>query len=410
MEEVKDTQRANVRIGYDGRVHKIFRGPKAAERFANEVNVLRYLEQAGCDFVPQLLETDPDELKMITTNCGSRVDHLDEGRMRELYAELELYGVRHDDAEMRNVTYRQSDGRFCLIDFEFATILPGFAQNDEESPAKGSATKRLRWFAWTDRGKVRPNNEDSFLCLQFDAQEVRYLGRIGEARTGNADFIFAVSDGMGGAKAGEFASRITVEKITRLMPRSFKPSTKGTGAGPEDVLTELFQEIHRALSYLGGSDPDCSGMGATLSLCWFTPGRMYFGHIGDSRIYYLPAQGGGIKQISHDDTHVGWLYRKGEINERQARDHPGRNALQKALGAGHQFVDPQFGAVDYETGDRFLLCTDGVVDGLYDAQMLDTVHQASSDGGESNPAQALVRAALEQSGRDNTTALLVGVE
>jgi aminoglycoside phosphotransferase (APT) family kinase protein len=74
--------------------------------------------------VPRLLEADPDQLRIITTNCGSRVDHLDEARLRELYAELEPYGVRHDDAEMRNVTYRQSDGRFCLIDFEFATILP----------------------------------------------------------------------------------------------------------------------------------------------------------------------------------------------------------------------------------------------------------------------------------------------
>jgi len=124
MIQVKDTLRATVRIGYDRRVHKTFRGPKAEERFANEVRVLRHLQARGCPFVPILLEADPDKLKIVTTNCGTRVDHLDEERMREIYAELEPYGVRHDDAEMRNVTYRQSDGRFCLIDFEFATILP----------------------------------------------------------------------------------------------------------------------------------------------------------------------------------------------------------------------------------------------------------------------------------------------
>ena len=124
MDQVKDTLRALVRIGYDGRVHKIFRGPKAGERFENEVRVLRHLEACGCPFVPRLLEADPSQLRIITTNCGSRVDHLDGARQREIYAELEPYGVRHDDAEMRNVTYRQSDGRFCLIDFEFATILP----------------------------------------------------------------------------------------------------------------------------------------------------------------------------------------------------------------------------------------------------------------------------------------------
>lgn len=123
MNQVKDTLRASVRIGYDGRVHKHFRGPKAEERFENEAKVLRYLEKRGCPFVPRLLEQDSQSLSLVTTNCGLRVDHLDEKRRKELFDELERYGVRHDDPEMRNVTYRQSDGRFCLIDFEFATIL-----------------------------------------------------------------------------------------------------------------------------------------------------------------------------------------------------------------------------------------------------------------------------------------------
>ena len=125
MLQVKDTLRATVRISYDGRVHKTFRGPQADERFANEVRVLRHLEARGCPFVPRLIEAHPDQLRIVTTNCGSRVEHLDAERTRELFSELEPFGVRHDDPDMRNVTYRQSDGRFCLIDFEFATILPG---------------------------------------------------------------------------------------------------------------------------------------------------------------------------------------------------------------------------------------------------------------------------------------------
>jgi tRNA A-37 threonylcarbamoyl transferase component Bud32 len=124
MDLVKDTLRAIVRMSYEGRIYKTFRGPKAEERFANEVSILRYLETRGCPFVPRLLETDPEKLQIVTTSCGSRVEHLDDERARKLFAELEQYGVRHDDPEIRNVTYRQSDGRFCLIDFEFATILP----------------------------------------------------------------------------------------------------------------------------------------------------------------------------------------------------------------------------------------------------------------------------------------------
>jgi tRNA A-37 threonylcarbamoyl transferase component Bud32 len=123
MHDIKDTARAIVRIGYDGRVHKTFRGHFARERFDHEVRVLRYLESRGCDFVPRVLEAEPENLKMVTTNCGQRVDQLNPERQREIFAELETYGVRHEDREMRNITYRISDGRFCLIDFEFATIL-----------------------------------------------------------------------------------------------------------------------------------------------------------------------------------------------------------------------------------------------------------------------------------------------
>lgn len=134
MHQIKDTQRSLVRISYEGKVHKTFRGPNAEERFANEVRVLRHLEKQGCLFVPRLLEVFPDQLKIVTTSCGSRVDHLDDERTREIFAELEQFGVRHDDPDKRNVAYRQSDGRFCLIDFEFATILPGF-----EDPADAGA-------------------------------------------------------------------------------------------------------------------------------------------------------------------------------------------------------------------------------------------------------------------------------
>jgi predicted Ser/Thr protein kinase len=124
MLKVKDTLRATVHLSFDGRVLKAYHGPNAKERFEHEVRVLKFLEARRCSFVPRLLEADEKKLRIVTTNCGSRVDHLDEKRMKELFAELEKFGVRHDDPDMRNVTYRQSDGRFCLIDFEFATILP----------------------------------------------------------------------------------------------------------------------------------------------------------------------------------------------------------------------------------------------------------------------------------------------
>ena len=124
MLQMKDTLRATVNLSFDGRVFKTYHGSDARSRFDNEVRVLRHLEAQGCGFVPRLLEADAEKIRIITTNCGSRVDHLDAVRAKELFAELEAFGVRHDDPDVRNVTYRQSDGRFCLIDFEFATLLP----------------------------------------------------------------------------------------------------------------------------------------------------------------------------------------------------------------------------------------------------------------------------------------------
>lgn len=275
-----------------------------------------------------------------------------------------------------------------------------------EAPSRTSA--RLRWHGQTDRGKVRAQNEDSFVALRFDAEEFHYLGKTGDASMEHFDFVFAVSDGMGGAMAGEFASKIVVEKIARLLPRSYKLSAQGLAAGAGDVLAELFDQIHRALLHLGSSYQECSGMGATLTLGWFTPGWLHWAHIGDSRLYYLPKTAGGITQLSHDDTHVGWLFRNAQLNEREARNHPRRGVLQRALGAGNQFVEPQAGSVGCEPGDLFLLCTDGVIDGLYDAHLLEQLRSPESHA-PTNPAERLVQAALQSSGRDNTTAVVIEV-
>jgi len=124
MREAKNTARAIVRIGYDGKVHKQFKGHNAKERFENEVRVLRLLEERGCNYVPRLLESDSEALTIVTTNCGSIVEHISTSRIKELFGELARdYGIRHDDPFPRNITYRHSDGRFCIIDFELATIL-----------------------------------------------------------------------------------------------------------------------------------------------------------------------------------------------------------------------------------------------------------------------------------------------
>jgi protein phosphatase len=273
-----------------------------------------------------------------------------------------------------------------------------------------SKTTDARYVAWsgeTDIGRFRKNNEDAFLALAMASEGVRRLGKYGKAELKTSDFVFAVSDGMGGAKAGDFASQVTVDKITRLLPKSFRNGASGIQIGFQDVLEQLFHEIHMELVQMSLSYDELQGMGATLSLCWVRPDWVYFAHVGDSRIYYLP-KNGKITQVSHDHTHVGWLYRDGQLTEHQARNHNGRNALQQVLGGKNQNLQPQFGAIGYEPGDRFLICSDGLVEGLFNSGIERIIRSADTVADESL-ADQLVQEAVQTDGKDNTTAVVIEV-
>ena len=275
------------------------------------------------------------------------------------------------------------------------------SENDSQSNAFS-----VGWNGLTDVGRFRANNEDAFLALNFDAQEVRYLGKDGSASMDGDDFIFAVSDGMGGANAGEFASKIAVDKITELLPKTFHLGAMGLDRRCGQILSELFSRIHEEMVQMGTYYEECRGMGATLSLCWLTPSVMHFGHVGDSRIYYLPKEG-EFTQITEDHTHVGYLFRQGKITEYEARTRRDRNILDQALGGNLQRLDPQIGSVVYSPGDRFVLCTDGVTDGISSRRIHSLVDFPPASLMPLNPAERLVIDAKQESGRDNLTALVL---
>ena len=124
MEPMKDGLRSLVRIDFYGNVHKRMRGSDVESRYAKEVEVLKVLEQRGCPYVPKVLEEHPEEYYFVSTNCGRPASQITKEKADSLFAALERdYGVRHLDAEPRNITYSDKLGRFCIIDFEFATLL-----------------------------------------------------------------------------------------------------------------------------------------------------------------------------------------------------------------------------------------------------------------------------------------------
>jgi len=258
----------------------------------------------------------------------------------------------------------------------------------------------------TDMGRVRKNNEDAFLGITFDDKECQFLGKIGEASQDKGDFIFAVSDGMGGANAGEFASRVAVDKLTELAPSSFRLCAMGMTVDYEDILNEVFSEIHKKISYYSFHYEECRGMGATLSMCWFTPKKMHFAHIGDSRIYHMSPTG-DMRQLSQDHSVAARLLREGKINERELRSHPQGSILERSLGVRAETIEPQFGSFIYEPGDTFILCSDGVSDPLFDSNIRDALLRPFPHLANKAPAERIVKRALSQGSKDNVTALVI---
>ncbi len=267
----------------------------------------------------------------------------------------------------------------------------------------------IRWNAMTHKGRVRSNNEDAFLAVTFDGNEVRYLGKDGDARIDESDFLFAVSDGMGGANAGEFASKIAVERLSHVLPRAFRSAAAGISHGFRDIFEDLFAEIDQKMKQMSRSYEECSGMGATLTMAWLTPEWLYFGHVGDSRLYYLPKEG-GIRQLSEDHTLPGKLFREGKISEREARQHPRRNILEQVLGASRSALEVQVGAVGFQRGDRFVICSDGVTDGLRDLAIDDLLRRPKAIRAQQGPARRLIDEGILLSGRDNLTAVVLEIE
>jgi PPM family protein phosphatase len=264
----------------------------------------------------------------------------------------------------------------------------------------------LRWWGLTDKGPFRKNNEDAFLALTFDAAEVRLLGKEGEADFELGDFVFAVSDGMGGANAGEFASRIAVQKITERFPKKYRTEAIQQPGEHEEALLRLVGRIHTEMVVMARHYEECRGMGATLSLVWLTPWRAYFCHVGDSRIYHLKADGGMV-QLTHDHTHTGWLFREGRISEREARYHEGRHNLQMVLGGKTSNIEPQTGVVDIAAGDQLVLCSDGLIEGLWDRTIRRLLREPPPRLASLDPARRLLQEALSESGEDNTTVVVL---
>lgn len=272
-----------------------------------------------------------------------------------------------------------------------------------------SSPIKVQWSGHTDVGRYRKENQDRFISLKIDSKNIYHLGKSGEDLLINNSFIFAVSDGMGGANAGEYASRAVIEQITFLLPKFINKKIYGIKNNIKSVLLELLLNVHNSITKLSKAYPDLSGMGATLSLCWLFNNKLYYAHIGDSKIYHLNKKG-EFKQITRDDTYIQSLIDKGTITIYEAKEHQNRNLLQQVLGGKIDKIDPQLGNIQLNNGDRLLICSDGLSEGLVDSSLKRYLQYCPILIQEGNTlAKKMVDDSVRLDGKDNSTAICLEI-
>jgi len=404
MKIAKDGIRSIVKIGYDGRVHKTFRGTDRDLRFANEVRVLKVLEARGCDFVPRLLDSDPESLTIVTTNAGSTAEgSISEEKAAELFRELEeSYGVVHDDPFPRNITYNNREGRFCVIDFELAQV----KEDPTHRCLEEEAHRALSWAGITREGRRHEGNQDALAVFSSAGGWADSESLVGARSIDDNGLIFAVSDGMGGPAGGAVASELVVRELRRFLP-AMMGDFHGA-ADPEGLLEAAVKSLHDYVTRTGDRSKDLKGMGATVVCGLFYRTKVVFAHVGDSRFYRYRL--GELSQLTHDHTYLGAQVRSGKMNEREFRMHPRRNVLRQAIGGGCQYVTPQVDSSSLQPGDWFLICSDGIVDGLWNKHLAEAFDQADREGhSPEEVASALLERAYRESGMDDTTLFVVKV-
>ena len=228
----------------------------------------------------------------------------------------------------------------------------------------------------TDVGLVRKGNEDNLLVF---------------------DKVYAVADGMGGEAAGEVASQLLVNTVQEKLA--------GREQIREENLCQAIQDANMVIRHYVGEHPGCEGMGTTATLLHIDEqdGQAYWAHVGDSRLYLLRSGTEALAQITRDHSYVEDLVREGTITPEEAKKHPQRNMLTRAVGVMENLTVDS-GQLAVQDGDIFLLATDGLMKHVEDEAITRILREAVD-----NPAQALLKAALAAGGTDNITVVVVSL-
>lgn len=236
-------------------------------------------------------------------------------------------------------------------------------------------------FFETNKGLMRENNEDNLIVEEFDKFS-----------------LYAVADGMGGHKAGEVASSIAIEGIRSY----FVESMEMEDFKPPLFIIESVNLSNDKIREESLKNEDCLGMGTTVTMAVVDKlhNIVYIGNVGDSRAYLL--RNNEIKQVTTDHTYVNELLKDGRITVEEAKYHPKRNVITRALGS-EEFVHADIFEIEFYQNDILLLCTDGLTTHVSDVEMLEIIKKY----GSSESVQKLIKLANDNGGTDNITIIIV---
>lgn len=237
----------------------------------------------------------------------------------------------------------------------------------------------MKIFSLTDIGRKREVNQDYVYVT--------------DKPVGHVPNLFVVADGMGGHKAGDFASKYAVQVLEEHVRNH-------SGMGPELIITDAVREANRKIVEKAKQDTGLEGMGTTLVVATIIEHTLYFANVGDSRLYLIRDE---IKQLSKDHSLVEEMVRLGGINEEEAKHHPDKNIITRAIGAKDD-VEVDFFEYRLQKGDIILMCTDGLTNMVDDDEIFRIV-KGGRDVVET--AMQLVEKANENGGKDNIGIVLV---
>jgi protein phosphatase len=273
------------------------------------------------------------------------------------------------------------------------------------------APLQVQAFGLTDRGKVRPTNEDQFLIADL-TQALRLHGssfpQPGIRYADERAHLLLVADGMGGHQAGQQASALAVAAIEAFVLDTFRCFGHFEGEAGQEVLAQLQAALRQADQQViaeGALHPELRGMGTTVTLAYALGSQLFVAHVGSSRCYLL--RRGQFRQLTRDHTYTDEMVRHGILTPEEAVGHRFRHLLVNAVGGDKAGVDVEAHRVDLEPGDCLLVCSDGLTDSVPALRIRDILQEEKEP---KTACQRLVAEANVHGGKDNVTVIVARLE